>query len=289
MNITSQIWNRFKYGNYVTKLLYINIAVYIFISLSKVIIFLFHFDNQGLYYPLNYLMLPADTNILKTMPWTILTYMFTHEQLLHIVFNMLWFYWFGNIFIDYLNSKKLLYTYLIGGFIGALFYVVAFNIFPAFHDVLHNSRALGASAAVIAVVVTISFYIPDYRLSILFIGQVKLKHIALFTIILDFLSIAGENSGGHIAHLGGAFYGILYGINLRNSIFKFPSFKFPKLWKKKPKIFYNNVRFMTDQEYNYQKVQQQKEIDRILDKIAKHGYESLSKSEKETLFKASKK
>lgn len=289
MGLANNIWNKYKYGNFVTKLLYINIAVYIFISLSKLVIFLFHFENQGLYYPLNYLMLPADIHVLKTMPWTVLTYMFTHEEILHIVFNMLWFYWFGKIFVDYLSSKKLLYTYLMGGFVGALFYIGAFNLFPAFQDVLHNSRALGASAAVIAVVVTISFYVPEYRLTLFFIGQVKLKHIALFTIIIDFLSIAGENSGGHIAHLGGAFYGMMYGLMLRNPKFKFPHFKIPKLWKKRSKKAYDDVRHMSDEDYNYKKAQNQKEIDRILDKIAKQGYQSLTKSEKEMLFKAGRK
>jgi len=287
-SIISKYWNKFKFGNYLTKLLYINIAVYVLVSLSRLFVFLMHFENQGIYYILNYLMLPANLETLKYQPWTPITYMFTHEEIFHIVFNMLWFYWFGKIFIDYLSSKKLLYTYVIGGLFGALFYILAFNLFPAFQDIVSVSKALGASAAVIAVVVTISFYVPEYRMNVLFIGQVKLKHIALFTIIIDFLSIASENSGGHIAHLGGAFYGICYGLLLRQPRLKFPSFRLPKF--KSNKTFFNkNVREMSDEEYNYRKAQLQKEIDRILDKISKQGYESLSKKEKETLFKSSHK
>ena len=287
-SIISKYWNKFKFGNYLTKLLYINIAVYVLVSLSRLFVFLMHFENQGVYYILNYLMLPANLESLKYQPWTPITYMFTHEEIFHIVFNMLWFYWFGKIFIDYLSSKKLLYTYVIGGLFGALFYILAFNLFPAFQDIVSVSKALGASAAVIAVVVTISFYVPEYRMNVLFIGQVKLKHIALFTIIIDFLSIASENSGGHIAHLGGAFYGICYGLLLRQPRLKFPSFRLPKF--KSNKTFFNkNVREMSDEEYNYRKAQLQKEIDRILDKISKQGYESLSKKEKETLFKSSHK
>jgi len=287
-SIISKYWNKFKFGNYLTKLLYINIAVYVLVSLSRLFVFLMHFENQGVYYILNYLMLPANLERLKYQPWTHITYMFTHEEIFHIVFNMLWFYWFGKIFIDYLSSKKLLYTYVIGGLFGALFYILAFNLFPAFQDIVSVSKALGASAAVIAVVVTISFYVPEYRMNVLFIGQVKLKHIALFTIIIDFLSIASENSGGHIAHLGGAFYGICYGLLLRQPRLKFPSFRLPKF--KSNKTFFNkNVREMSDEEYNYRKAQLQKEIDRILDKISKQGYESLSKKEKETLFKSSHK
>ena len=287
-SIISKYWNKFKFGNYLTKLLYINIAVYVLVSLSRLFVFLMHFENQGIYYILNYLMLPANLETLKYQPWTPITYMFTHEEIFHIVFNMLWFYWFGKIFIDYLSSKKLLYTYVIGGLFGALFYILAFNLFPAFQDIVSVSKALGASAAVIAVVVTISFYVPEYRMNVLFIGQVKLKHIALFTIIIDFLSIASENSGGHIAHLGGAFYGICYCLLLRQPRLKFPSFRLPKF--KSNKTFFNkNVREMSDEEYNYRKAQLQKEIDRILDKISKQGYESLSKKEKETLFKSSHK
>ncbi|MGQ9847326.1 MAG: rhomboid family intramembrane serine protease, partial [Bacteroidales bacterium] len=285
-NLFSKYWNKFKYGNYLTKILYINIAVFLLVSFSRLFVFLFHFKDQSVYYILNYLMLPANVQLLKTMPWTIFTYMFTHEEILHIVFNMLWFYWFGKIFIDYLSSKKLLYTYIIGGIFGALFYILAFNIFPAFQEIVHTSKALGASASVIAVVVTISFYVPEYRLNLLFIGQVKLKHIAIFTIIIDFLSIASENSGGHIAHLGGAFYGFCYGFLLRQPKIKLQRFKIPFFKKPKKNSYYKNVRNMSDEEYNYQKAQLQKEIDRILDKIAKYGYDSLTKKEKETLFKA---
>lgn len=283
MSILQKYWHKYKYGNYLTKLLYINILVYVVVSVFRVLLFLLRVDNQGLFYPLNYLMLPASYAHILTMPWTIVTYMFTHEAILHIVFNMLWFYWFGKIFIDYLGSKKLLYTYLIGGLFGALFYVLSFNIFPVFQDVLNSARALGASAAVLAIVVAISFYIPNYTMNLLFIGSVKLKHIAIFTIIIDFLSIATENSGGHIAHLGGAFYGAIYGTLLRTSSIRIPKFKVKRTYKRK-----KDVRYMTDEEYNYQKRNEQLEIDRILDKISKHGYNSLTDKEKETLFNSGK-
>ncbi len=284
MNLFEKYWLKYRYGNYLTKLLYINIAIYVIISFFRVFLFLFNVGNQALYYPLNYLMLPADTSTLLKMPWTIFTYMFTHEQILHIAFNMLWFYWFGKIFIDYLGSRKLLNTYLMGGLFGALFYISAFNLFPVFSDVLTSSRALGASAAVLAVVVTISFYIPNYTMNLLFIGPVKLKHIAIFSIVIDLLSIASENSGGHIAHLGGAFYGVIYGMLLRNNSIKLPKFKFNRRTKKT-----RSARYMTDEEWNFQKAQTQKEIDRILDKIAQQGYNSLTDKEKEILFKAGKK
>lgn len=277
--IVKKLWFKFKYSNYLEKLLYINILIFVLVSLSRLIIFLLHLKNQGLYYLLNYLMLPANIDHLLHKPWTIITYMFTHESFIHILFNMLWFYGFGKIFIEFLTSKQLLSTYIMGGIVGGLFYILAFNIFPVFETLANNSYALGASAAVIAVVIAISFYVPDYKVNLLFFGLVKVKHIAIATIIIDFLSVASENSGGHIAHLGGALYGIGYAWLLRK----------PKIKINFRKTVKQDTRRMTDYEYNYQKKKEQKEIDRILDKIARHGYDSLTKKEKETLFKAGKK
>lgn len=277
--IVKTLWFKFKHSNYLEKLLYINILIFVLVSLSRLIIFLLHLKNQGLYYLLNYLMLPANIDHLLHKPWTIITYMFTHESFIHILFNMLWFYWFGKIFIEFLTSKQLLSTYIMGGIVGGLFYIFAFNIFPVFEMLADSSYALGASAAVIAVVVAISFYVPDYKVNLLFFGLVKVKYIAIATIIIDFLSIASENSGGHIAHLGGALYGIGYAWLLRKPKIKI---NFRKTVKK-------DTRRMTDYEYNYQKKKEQEEIDRILDKIARQGYDSLTKKEKETLFKAGKK
>ncbi|NCO54090.1 MAG: rhomboid family intramembrane serine protease, partial [Bacteroidetes bacterium] len=170
------------------------------------------------------------------------------------------------------------------------------NLFPAFTKDIEISKALGASAAVIAVVVAISFYIPNNKVNLMFIGEVKLKYIALFTIVIDLLSIASENSGGHIAHLGGAFFGFIYAVQLKNGMnlfgwIKNPFSNFTIDFKRKPrmKATYNKAKDMDDRDYNYEKAKQQKEIDVVLDKIAKSGYDSLSKKEKEILFNTSKK
>jgi hypothetical protein len=221
--------------------------------------------------------------------------MFLHEDFLHILFNMLWFYWFGKLFINYIGAKKLIGVYIIGGIFGAIFYVGAFNLFPVFAPIISSAKALGASASVIAIVVAVSFYIPDHKVNLMFIGSVKLKYIALFTIVLDFLSIAGENSGGHIAHLGGAFFGFIYAMQFksgRNALLWFEKMLagIGKIFKPKPRMkatYSNTAKGKTDMDYNYEKAKQQKEIDTILDKIAKSGYESLSKAEKEILFNSS--
>ncbi len=288
--------NKLKQANSFEKILYLNIAVYVFVNIFKVVLFLIQVRDAGVYYPVNYLALPSSLHILKYLPWTVITYMFLHEDFLHILFNMLWFYWFGKMFIAYIGAKKLTTVYILGGIFGAIFYVAAFNLFPVFAPILEQSKALGASASVIAIVVAISFYIPNNKVNLMFIGEVKLKYIALFTILIDFLSIATENSGGHIAHLGGAFFGFLYAVQLKKGSnilgwLNAPAFWIGSVFKRKPrmKATYNKAKEMNDRDYNYEKAKQQKEIDVVLDKIAKSGYDSLSKKEKEILFNSSKK
>jgi len=294
MDIWEQIKKDFKFGSNLTKLIYLNIAVFIAIKILYVFLFLFRVtDNNVIVY---WLSLPSDYSKLLLRPWGIITYQFLHEGFMHILFNMLWLYWFGKIFLEFLSQKKLISIYLLGGIFGGLFYVLAFNIFPAFEAYKINSIALGASASVLAIVTTISFYVPDYTIRLMFIGNIKLKYIAIFTILLDIISVTGENSGGHIAHLGGAFYGFIMYLQLKqgknidffDNIFS----AIANFFKSKPKMrveYKSKKPPRDDYDYNKQKVEKQKQIDAILDKIAKSGYNSLTKKEKELLFSASKK
>jgi hypothetical protein len=210
---------------------------------------------------------------------------------------MLWLYWFGRIFLEYLTERQLLTTYLLGGIAGAAFYILSFNIFPKFQDSYLQSIALGASASVMAIVVAISYYVPNYRIYLLFIGPVKIYYIALFSIVLDVLMIRSSNSGGHLAHLGGAIWGFysIYllrrGVDPGSFLSKTFSFRLKNVFqgrkKTKFKKVYTNTRPVSDDEYNLRKKQEQETIDRILDKISRSGYESLTKQEKELLFKNS--
>ncbi len=271
------------------KLLYINIAVFLAVKIAGVFLFLFAVPESQ-FSMINWLAVPAGIDQLLTRPWTIITYMFYHEGFFHILFNLLWFFWFGQIFINYLNEKKLLTVYILGGLGGAALYILAFNAFPVFQEILPVSKALGASASVIAVVIAISVYAPNHTINLLLFGPVKLKYIALVTIIIDILSITGANSGGHIAHLGGALVGFLYirqfhkGKNPAHGFEKFMD-KIFSIFKPRPKFKVTHKRSMTDLEYNKEKAKKQEEVDKILEKIARSGYDSLSKEEKETLFK----
>ncbi|MFO7922948.1 MAG: rhomboid family intramembrane serine protease [Bacteroidales bacterium] len=292
MSVIDEIKESFKKGSMLTRLIYINLAVFVIIKIIQVIFFLFSTGQPGTFHLIHWLAVPAGFSELLSKPWTILTYMFLHDGFLHILFNILWLYWFGRIFLEYLDEKKLLGVYLLGGLAGAALYILSFNLFPAFSQVLPVSRALGASAAVLAVVISISVYVPNYTLNLIFIGPVKLKYIAAFMILLDIISIQGNNAGGHIAHLGGAMFGwffirhyrkgrdITKGINVL-------VYKLAKWFKpgKKLKVEYRKPQ--SDIEYNRQKARRQKRIDDILDKISKSGYDSLTKEEKEILFKVS--
>jgi len=233
-----------------------------------------------------WLALPASISILINKPWTIITYMFLHANFFHLLFNLLWLYWFGKLFGEFIGYNKLLVNYILGGILGGLIFILSYNIFPAFTNYKDYSLAMGASASIMAIVVSTSLYIPNYKINILFLGSIKIIYIMIFSLLIDFLTIDQGNPGGKISHLGGALWGYLFIVLYKNKI---DITKFFNKWKfnKKPvKVFYQ--RPLTDEEYNYQRAERQKKIDEILDKISRSGYNSLTKEEKELLFKATK-
>lgn len=300
--ITDEIKASFKNGNAAIKLIYINLGVFIIVKLLSVFFYLFspaQADIQGFFMDtkLTYLMLPADLGRLLYKPWTIISYMFLHFGFLHILGNMIWLFWFGRIFLKYLNEKQLYTTYLLGGIVGAALYIISYNLFPGLKPYLAHAEVLGASAAVTAIVIAISFYAPNYTVYLPLIGPVKIKYIAAVYLVLDVLQIASSNAGGHIAHIGGFMYGYIFALQMKkgNDIGRgFSTFMdgIAILMKRKPKMkvsYKSQARQMDDLDYNKSKAESQKEVDKILDKIAKSGYDSLSKKEKETLFKMSNK
>ena len=291
MGIWDDIKQTFRKGSNLTRLIYINIAVFVLMTLVAVIGFLLN-KPEIADKALDIFSVPASLNALLLRPWTLITYMFTHKGIWHILFNMLWLYSFGRIFLEYLDGRKLVAVYLLGGISGALVYILSFNIFPAFTGVVADSVAIGASASVMAVVIAIAAYVPDYTVQLIFLGRIKIKYLALaifiFTSVMDF----SINSGGKLAHIGGAFFGYIYTMNLRhgrdmgkgfNRILDF----FATLFKPRKKLKVTHKKVATEYDYNAIKVEHLKQINHILDKISKGGYDSLTKEEKETLFKES--
>jgi membrane associated rhomboid family serine protease len=286
------------------KLILINVAIWALIKFFGVFAFLFSSPDIDSASALNsfvmrWLAVPAVVSQLLSRPWTIFTYMFLHIDFFHILFNMLWLFWFGQIFLQYLNNRQLVFTYITGGLAGAILFILFYNIFPVFESALPAALALGASASVLAIVVGIAFYTPNYTIYLLLLGPVKIKYIAIFTIVIDFFMIRSGNAGGHIAHLGGALWGFLFiralskGVDMSLLFKKFPFGGFFNIFRSRKKQPFRNVytsdRPMTDDEYNHYKVQNQKRIDQILEKIKRSGYDSLTKEEKELLFSSSRK
>ncbi|MBN2639862.1 MAG: rhomboid family intramembrane serine protease [Bacteroidales bacterium] len=283
--------------NILSRLILINTVIFLVANIVLLISWLTTGKVSQLSLVGQYMALPADLNELTQKPWTVFTYMFLHEGFFHWFFNMILLYFGGLLFLEYLNQKKLLLTYILGGLSGALFFVVAFNIFPAFAGIRPISVALGASASILAIIIAIATYVPNYHVHLFLIGRIPLKYLAIALVIIDLLSIQSVNPGGHIAHLGGALWGFLYGFSLRNGIdfYRiFDTWKFPKFFSKAKYTKFSTSRPesgrpMTDEEYNKRRASSEHEIDSILDKIAQSGYSSLTKEEKEFLFKNSNK
>ncbi len=281
----------FRQKNALPALILINCAVWLLVKAVQVVFFLYNQPDSVVAdnWILHYLALPATFKGITEHPWTLVTYMFLHIDFFHILFNMLWLFWFGAIFLQFLSSRQLVATYLIGGLAGGLLYVISFNLFPVFHKILPVSMALGASASVMAIVTAISFYVPNYSIRLIFIGNVRILYLALVLFIFDFFAIPGGNSGGHIAHIGGALYGFLFAVSVRKGIgsFRFGSINNPFTGNKKGPSGPYTGRPKTDDEYNAEKVEEQKKIDSILEKISRGGYDSLTREEKDFLFKTS--
>lgn len=288
--ILDELKETFKRGSMLTRLIYINLGVYLAVKLVDAFYFLFAIGGHN--FLVTWLEVPADLHQLLYRPWTIFTYMFLHQAFLHILFNMLWLYWLGKIFLEYLTGKQLLNVYLLGGLSGAALYILAYNIFPVFQQSIALSYALGASAGVLAIVVATAVYVPNYTIYLMFIGPVKLKYVALVSVLLDLVLITDGNAGGHIAHFGGALFGYLYISQMKKGIDISKGFgqmfdSIASWFKPKSKLKVTYKRGETDIEYNTRKQAEQTQIDAILEKIAKSGYESLSSKEKEILFKQS--
>ena len=305
-NFWENLRNAFRHdNNSLYKLLAINILVFMVVLVARVMLTITGFGDiyaSGI----AHLMMPASLSKLATQPWAIFSYMFLHEGIFHILFNMLFLFWFGQLVHQFLGSRKLANLYILGGVAGALFYVLIYNLAPYFRGSVDSSLMLGASAGVFAVVVGAATLSPNTTFFLILLGPVKIKYIAIFYVVLSFANSAGANAGGELAHLGGALLGYLYIIELRRGVdWGVPVQKvgifFENLLSKRQKVNvsyrkpkssggYKPFSKSTDTKPAFKSSDaSQEEIDVILDKIAEKGYEALSKEEKRKLFEFSKK
>ncbi len=286
-----EIKNFFVRVSTLSRIIGINIFIFLVVSVFRVIFFLTNEPqlSEGIG---NWFGISSNLHVVLQRPWTLVTYMFLHFDFLHILFNMIVLYVGGRLFSDFIGATRLLPTYLFGGVAGASFYVFSFNIFPAFQDVVAFSLAIGASASVLAIFVAVAVYMPNYQLPLLLLGRIRLKYIALFFVVLDVISIDKGNPGGHLAHLGGASWGFVYASMLKSG--KDPAriagkwFEaIGRVFSTKPrfKVEYHRDRPLTDEDYNDIRAEERKKMDSILDKISHSGYDSLTSEEKKFLFR----
>ncbi len=289
--------------NGLMQIILINIIVFVALIFVRVILTISG-GREAYEAFVQWFMLPASVPGLLQRPWTLVSYFFLHERFLHILFNLLFLYWFGRIIKEFLGGGKVVSLYVLGGLAGGLFYILIYNTLPYFAGQVGSSMMLGASAGVFAVVVGAATFMPNYTMFLMFIGPVRIKYIAIFYVLLAFAQSTGYNAGGELAHLGGAAMGFVYIKQLqkgsdwgkwlhwllafiRSFFVRQPKVKVS--YRKKNKApSATGGRKASGRQAATASGTSQEEIDAILDKISQSGYESLTKEEKQKLFNASK-
>lgn len=290
MGISNDIKYKYATLTVAEKLIVINVLVYI---LNILLVFLFRLSPDFL---MQWFELPKRLDNFITQPWSVVTYAFFHGSFSHIFWNMLLLYFSGRIFLNLFGGRRFLNVYFLGAIAGGLIFMLSYNLFPAFMEI--DTSLIGASAAVMAILIFICTYMPNQEVRLFFLFNVKLWYIGVFVVLIDLVQIPMSNAGGHLAHLGGALLGYIYARKLSEgrdigSGFEKMVTAVVNLFRGKPKGPLKTVhknRKTTASAKNSQagKDSRQQKIDEILDKISKSGYESLTKEEKDFLFQAGK-
>jgi membrane associated rhomboid family serine protease len=295
--VIEEIKYQYKHGGMHLRLLMINAGVFLLINL--LVMFDTLFMTTGTFAGLNnaLFVLPNSFSDLLFKPWTLFTYMFAHFELFHILGNMIFLYVGGNLFRHFLGERRLLYTYIAGGLVGALIQLLANSTIPFFME-RSTSGMIGASASVMAVFMAVSFYRPQTVINLFGVFPVRLIILALVFLGLDFINLTAQDNVGHLAHLGGALLGYFSIQRIHspsNFITRFEQFgerlrlSVVGKFNREPKMtVYRNpkgtARTKSDEDFLAEKKANQARIDAILDKISKKGYDSLTKDEKQFLF-----
>lgn len=280
-NTRDRIISVFRREGNLIKLIAFNVILFLLLGVLRIALAL---SDNGFYYSeiLHFLTVPADIDAFIRRPWTALSYAFTHEQVFHVLFNMLFLFWFGRIIQEYIGGKRLVHLYILGSLFGAGLYLLMYNVVPFFIEQRASVTMLGASAAVYAVMVGAAVLLPNYTIFLLFLGPVRIKYIVLVYVVLSFLQTTNANAGGQLAHLGGALAGWLYILQIKSSGGIFGRVR--RVFRRKKKKI--RVIHLSDEYHEHHRKVSEQEIDRILDKISECGYNSLTKEEKQILFDA---
>lgn len=287
MNIIDDIKLQYRTGGMVQKLLFWNIGLFVLATLVDVVL---KFSGIGFSY-FDYVALSSNTVAFFEKPWTILTFNFFHVGVFHLIFNVLVLHFSGRLFNTYFTDKQLFGVYLLGGVFSGLTFIVMYFVLGKI------SLLVGASGAIMALLIATATYAPFMLLRIPLVGTVKLWHVAFFVLLMDLIQLPLENMGGHLAHFGGALFGFIYiqllkkGVDLTKPLSKFLD-RLVTVFSPKPKTPFRKIHRNTEKKsvhsYGQNNEMFQKQIDEILDKISQSGYDCLTKEEKEFLFKAGK-
>lgn len=265
LNVFDWVKNKWK-QNIINKLIIINVAVFIFTSIAGLLTLGCAGGSCSQMSGLSkFLALPMNATELLYSPWTLLTHMFTHSGIMHIAFNMITLYFAGGLFLTFFSERKLLSLYMVGGIFAALLTVLLYSVIPALGAA---GYAVGASAAIMAVLIAVCVYAPNMSVNLMFLGEVKLKWIGIVLVVIDFISMPESNTGGHIAHLSGALFGFLFAWQMKHGTDIL-------------KIFNKRVKQVKTKAKTY--VNKETLVNQVLDKISKKGMNSLTDSEREIL------
>lgn len=302
MDFIDNIKYTYRTSSMLMRVIFINVAVFVLLIVLILAIQLFHHGSPDV---LNWVACPGDWHLLLHYPWTLVTYMFSHNHVLHILFNLLWLYWLGRIFMEFFSAKQLMGLYLLGGWGGALLYILAYNLLPG--ATITGERLIGASASIIAIVVAIAVYTPNYKVGLLFLGEVSIKWIVIVLVAFVMLGLSGGSVGDNVAHVGGAIVGALFTLCIRQGhditrplnaaidavaglfngrSFKLPQFKRERQRPARPRT--RQGRAQHDAAQRSTDTVSEEELDEILKKIKAAGYDALTDAERDKLFKVSR-
>lgn len=279
---------RWRQADMVLRLIAVNVVIFLLIRMVAIVLMFTHANIDEV---LRWAMVPPSLAGVAHEPWTVLSYMFCHYDVFHILFNMLWLYWFGRMFTSIATPKQLFALYIYGGVVGAAVYIGLCQLSPW----IGGGGLIGASAAIMAIVIATAVITPDMPVSMLFLGDIKLKWVAVVTVILFALGLTGNNAGGHAAHLGGAAMGAVYGVAFRRG--RDLAKPFNRMLDSLCSLGCGSKHQPRAKRYHYKADDRRErpssasaamaDIDPILEKIKKSGYSSLTADEKKRLFEAS--
>ena len=293
MTVLDDLKLQYKIGGIAIRLIFWNI---LFFVVPEVVFALLKLFSVHINY-VEYVSLSSNSINLFWKPWSVLSYAFFHSGIIHLLMNMLMLFYAGRLFTTFFTQKQFLGIYILGAIFSGIVYILGYTFLPALMNV--NTDMVGASGAIMTVLIATVTYQPFMEVRLFGVWKLPLWQIAFLILFIDMIQLPMNNTGGHIAHLGGALFGFIYikflvnGTDLSNIVSTVIDF-FVNLFQPSKKTPFKKVHVNPKKPYAKStskivvKDKSQQQIDEILDKISQSGYDALTAEEKEFLFKAGK-